>query len=531
MKNRLPVSHGLHRFNGGIRFTDLHNEFTQHAIVKMPLPQQLVLPLKQHIGDAAVAYVKAGNTVRKGQLLAEAKNYISAPVHAPTSGIITAIEEREIPHPSGLTAPCIVMDCDGEDRRFEGEAIPDYRDMDKSHLRNLIRDAGIVGLGGAAFPSAVKLNPGLRRKVHCLIVNAAECEPYINCDDLLIRERADEIVQGIEIARYCLGVKQCKIGIEDSMPEAYAALVEAIKTAATKDIEVVVVPTLYPTGGEKQLIKVLTGMEVPQDGLPADIGIVCHNVGTLYAIARAILHNEPLVSRIVTVTGQGVKRPNNVEALFGTQIADIIEFCGGYNEDVSRLLMGGHMMGFALHSDQLPLVKAANCILAGTPDELPEPNPPRPCIRCGMCEQACPANLLPQQLYWYAKAKEFDKTHEYNLFDCIECGCCSYVCPSEIPLVQYYRYAKTEIWNAAREREKSDAARQRFEFRQQRLEREAQEKAEKARLRKEALRKKTQSSEAKQAAIQAALERVKKKKEEVQDKEKREKEKGEGETL
>lgn len=510
--NKLPVSPNLHRFNGGIRFSELHNEAAQGSIATLPLPEQLVLPLKQHIGEAAVPCVNIGDKVLKGQLLAEAKDYISAAIHAPTSGTITAIEEREIPHPSGLRAPCLILSCDGHDQCVERDPIENYYGMDKSHLRNLIREAGIVGLGGAAFPSAVKLNAGPSRKINTFLVNAAECEPYINCDDVLIRERADDIIQGIDIARYCLDVSQCIIGIEDSMPEAYAALNDAIAKADAKDIQVVVVPTLYPTGGEKQLIKVITGLEVPKDGLPADIGIVSHNVGTLYAIARAILHNEPLVSRVVTVTGQGVHKPQNVEALFGTPLSHLVEHCGGYTDDVSRLLMGGHMMGFALHSDELPLVKAANCILAGTPDELPEPQSAQPCIRCGMCEQACPANLLPQQLYWYSKAKEFDKTREYGLFDCIECGCCSYVCPSKIPLVQYYRFAKTEIGNAEREREKSDIARQRFEFRQERLEREAAEKAEKARLRKEALKKKTSDSPDKQAAIQAALERAQAKK-------------------
>ena len=389
MNKRLPISPNLHRFNGGIHFADLHNESTQQGIAVLPTPKQLVLPLKQHIGDASIPCVNVGDTVLKGQLLAEAKNYISAPLHAPTSGIIAALKDREIPHPSGLTAPCIILNSDGEDCWVERNKIENYRDMDKSHLRNLIREAGIVGLGGAAFPSAVKLNPGPSHKINTFIVNAAECEPYINCDDMLIRIRADEIIQGIEIARYCLDVQTCKIGIEDSMPEAHAALTAAIVKADAKNIEIIVVPTLYPTGGEKQLIKIISGLEVPKDGLPANIGIVSHNVGTLYAIARAILHNEPLISRVVTITGKGVKQSQNVEALFGSLLSDLIAFCGGYTDDVSRLLLGGHMMGFALHSDNLPLVKAANCILAGTPGELPEPETAQSCIRCGMCEQAC----------------------------------------------------------------------------------------------------------------------------------------------
>lgn len=511
MSKQIRISAGLHRFNGGISFPDIHAESMQHPIATLPLPPKLVLPLKQHIGDACKAVVNTGDKVLKGQLIAEAGSYISAPIHAPTSGTITAIRDYEVPHPSGLRSPCIVIEPDGEEQWGEREALTEYYREDRSHLRNLIRRAGIVGLGGAAFPSSVKLNPGPGRKIDTFIVNAAECEPYINCDEILIQERAIEILQGIEIARYCLDAGHCKIGIEDNMPGAYAALEQAIQETGIRNVELVVVPTRYPTGGEKQLIKVITGLEVPKDGLPADIGIVCHNVGTLYAIARAILHGEPLISRVVTVTGKGIRQPRNIEALFGTPLNELVKYCGGYTDDVSRLLMGGHMMGFALHSDELPLVKAANCLLAGTPDELPEPGKARPCIRCGMCEQACPANLLPQQLYWYAKAKEFEKTEEYNLFDCIECGCCAYVCPSEIPLVQYYRYAKSEIANQVREREKSDIARQRFEFRKARLEREQAEKAEQMRKRKEALSKKGGADA--QAAIQAALERVKAKKE------------------
>ena len=507
MSKRLTVNHGLHRFNGGIYFPDAHAESTQHSIAKLPIPKELVLPLKQHIGEGCEALVTVGDKVLKGQLLAEGNSYISAPIHAPTSGTVVAIENREIPHPSGMSAPCIVIKTDGADRWCEREPTSDYRQMDRSHLRNLIRDAGIVGMGGAAFPSSVKLNPGPGSNIHTFIVNAAECEPYINCDEMLIRERATEILQGIDIARYCLNVRQCKIGIEDNMPEAYYALQKAISETGIEDIEVIVVPTRYPTGGEKQLIKVITGVEVPKDGLPSDIGIVCHNVGTLFAICRAILHAEPLLSRIITVTGKGIKQPRNVEALFGTSLSELAAFCGGYTDDVSRLLMGGHMMGFALHNDRLPLVKAANCLLAGTPVDLPEPAQPKPCIRCGMCEQVCPANLLPQQLYWYAKAKDFTKTEEYGLFDCIECGCCAYVCPSEIPLVQYYRFAKAEIANHVREQEKSDLARQRFEFRKTRLDRDQKEKAEQMRIRKEALKTKNKSN--KQAAIQAAVERVK----------------------
>lgn len=527
MKTLTP-SAGLFTFNGGIPF-DVHgSDALSQPLATMPVPKRLVLPIQQHIGQAAEPNVKAGDKVLKGDVIANAQSYVSAPIHAPTSGTIVSIDEQNIAHPSGLQALCITLESDGNDtwgKRDTSHA--DYTKFDGITLRNLVRDAGIVGLGGAAFPSAVKLNPGIDRPIHTLLINGAECEPYICCDEMLMTERADEVIKGIQIVRHIINADKVIIGIEDSMPTAFEGLSKAIEKA-NEDFEIKIVPTVYPTGGEKQLIKVITGLEVPSNGLPSELGIVCHNPGTIAAVYRAIVHGEPLLSRILTITGEGITKPQNVEALFGTSVKDLVEFSGGYKEDVERLIMGGPMMGFALHSDNLPIVKATNCILVGETSEIHQPKNPSPCIRCGMCEQACPANLLPQQLYWFAKNKEFDKAQDHNLFDCIECGVCSYVCPSEIPLVQYYRFAKTEISKESRERKKSDIARDRHDFRQERIEREKREKEEKLRKKKEALAAKKAAAEKAAAAsgattdkpvkqtnpeIAAALERVKAKKE------------------
>jgi len=463
----------LWKFHGGVHPPQHKRESSILPIRKAPLPRRLFLPLHQHIGEPAEPVVSVGARVAKGQVVANATGYVSAPVHAPSSGSVTAIGEFPVPHPSGLSAPCIVIDTDGEDRWQELTPVPDYRELPSSALRNVIREAGIVGLGGAGFPSYIKMNPGPRKAIETLILNGCECEPYITCDDMLMRERAAEIVAGLEIIRHALQAERCLIGIEDNKGQA----IKSMRAATGKHdwIEVVPVPTLYPAGSEKQLIRVLTGKEVPSNGLAINIGVVCTNVGTAAAVHRAIHYGEPLISRIVTVTGGAVHAPCNLEVLIGTPMDELINECAGDMDAIQELLMGGPMMGFALHRTDLPVIKTTNCVLAATAANLPAPQPVMPCIRCGACADACPVNLLPQQLYWHAKNKDLDKVQEYNLFDCIECGCCSYVCPSNIPLVQYYRYAKGDIWIREREREKADVARRRHEFRQQRL---AQEKAE-----------------------------------------------------
>ncbi|WJW76053.1 electron transport complex subunit RsxC [Thiohalobacter sp. IOR34] len=499
------MNHVLHRIHGGLHLEAHKAISTRHPVVELPPPQRLLFPLQQHIGEPAEPLVQPGERVLAGQMIARAHGYVSVPVHASSSGTVVEIADYPVPHPSGLSAPCIVIDTDGRDQWVDPQPIPDYRSLDPSELRNRIRDAGIVGLGGAGFPSFIKMNPGPDRRIELLVINGAECEPYITCDDMLMREQPQEIVAGIEILLHALQAPRCLIGIEDNKPQAIAALREA--SAGSERIEVVEVPTLYPTGGERQLIKILTGLEVPSQGLPADIGVVCHNPGTVTAIHDAVHRGRPLVSRIVTVTGQGIRQPQNLRVRIGTPMHALVEHCGGYAEEVHRLLMGGPMMGFALPHDDLPVIKTCNCLLAATREEMPPPPEPQPCIRCAECASVCPAQLLPQQLYWYSHTRDFERVQDYNLFDCIECGCCAYVCPSHLPLVQYYRFAKTEIWNQERERRKADLARQRHEFRQARLEREKRERAERLRKKKKAVQAKAGEAD-KKAAIQAALERA-----------------------
>lgn len=470
----------LFPFHGGLKTVRHKTESNTLPIEAGPLPRRLVVPLRQHMGNAAKPIVRPDDRVLKGQMIGRPDGYISAAVHAPTSGMVTAVDWQPVPHPSGLPDLCVTIETDGEDRWIEHEPV-DYRRLHPSELRNVLRNAGVVGLGGAAFPSAVKLNPaGHCERVDTLILNGAECEPWITCDDRLMRERAADIVAGLHVMVHLLEPREVLIGIEEDKPEAIAAMTAA---CAGTGYAVRVVPTRYPSGGAKQLILLLTGRETPDQGLPLDIGVQCFNVATAYTVQRAIAFGEPVLSRIVTVTGH-VQRPCNIEALLGTHFADLIARCGGYRDGIERLIMGGPMMGFALHGDEVPVTKATNCILAASAEQLTPEQPVMPCIRCGACADVCPANLLPQQLYWFARAKEFDKARAHHLFGCIECGCCSYVCPSHIPLVQYYRYAKNEIRARDQEKEKAELARQRHQARQERLEREKQERE--ARLRQKA---------------------------------------------
>ncbi|WP_404325065.1 electron transport complex subunit RsxC [Cobetia sp. UIB-001] len=485
-------------FHGGIHPPE-HKALSNRApLVAAPLPREVVLPLSQHIGAPAQPLVEIGQRVKTGELIARAQGMISAPVHASITGVVTAIEPRQIPHVSGLEDLCIVIERDGEiDEWARLEAWRDWRQQEAQDLIQRLQDAGVVGQGGAGFPSAVKARVRERHAIDTLILNAAECEPYITADDLTMRTHPEALIEGLEILASLIGPECILIGIEDNKPEAVIALEQAIRARRADKrlppldsrLEVVVVPTKYPSGGEKQLIKLLTDREVPSRGLPADVGVVVHNPGTVRAVQRAVCFGEPMISRVVTLTGEALQHPHNVEARLGTSIADLLRLAAPAPTGIARLVMGGPMMGFTLESDALPIIKTTNCLLASSPESLPTPAVEQPCIRCGMCEQACPAELLPQQLYWFSKAREFDKAELYNLADCIECGACSYVCPSQIPLVQYYRFAKGEIRSAQHEARKSERARHRFEFKQARMAREEAEKEAKRQQRAQAAQK------------------------------------------
>jgi electron transport complex protein RnfC len=506
----------LFKFKGGVHPPEHKHESTTQPIAVLPVSGKLVLPLRQHVGNIPKLRVEIGEHVLKGQLLAEAEGNISAAVHAPTSGTIVDISEQLIPHPSGLPDMCITLEPDGQDQWCELQP-KSWRTADKAALVGSLRQSGIVGLGGATFPSHIKLRADGTTGIDTLIINGAECEPYITCDDMLMRERAEEIVRGIEIAHYLLGARQCLIGIEDNKPEAIAAM-QAACEGHDAGFRVVVVPTIYPSGDARRLIHVLTGREIPSHKRSTDMGIQVFNVATVLALYRYFEFGEPIVSRIVTVTGN-VSRPGNYEAPLGVPVTDLLEAAGGALPGTNDYIMGGPMMGFSLPSATVPVTKATNCIIAGAPQLFPEPPPALPCIRCARCADACPVNLQPQELYWFSKAKNIEKAREYKLFDCIECGCCTYVCPSHIPLVQYYRFAKSEAIALDRAKEAANVARERNEFRLMRIEREKQERALKHAQKTAGAATTAEPSAdqaAKQAAIAAAIERAKAQKAAVQ---------------
>lgn len=471
----------LWQFHGGIKPPGHKTPASNVPIQPARIPNRLILPLLQHAGIPAIPQVRVGDSVLKGQVIAHCRDPInpkpgSVRLHAPTSGTIAAIENRPVAHASGLSSLCVVLESDHRDTWGERYPINDCTTLSPDELRLRIAQAGIVGLGGAGFPSHIKL---LTQEIDTLILNGAECEPYISCDDRLMRERPQQILIGAKILSHLLGgVQRCIVALEDNTPQAFATLRDSLDNPQIKqalqnfDIQVQQVPALYPMGGERQLIYTLTGKEVPRGKVPSQAGIVVHNVETAAAIHQAVRYGEPLISRIVTVTGNAVEKPQNLEVLLGTPIKDLLAQCGLRTEP-AQLLMGGPMMGMPLASAEVPVIKTMNCIIASTSP--PSKQAEMPCIRCGACEEVCPAQLLPQQLYWYARAKDIDKLEQQHLFDCIECGCCAYVCPSNLPLVHYYRYAKGEIRQQRQEREKAETAKKRYEFREFRL---AREKAE-----------------------------------------------------
>lgn len=520
----------IFKFNGGVHPPENKSQSTQLPIGQLTLPSTLVLPLRQHVGNIPKVKVNVGDKVLKGQLLAEAEGTVSAAIHAPTSGFVTAIEDAIIPHPSGLPDRCITITPDGQDEWIE-RTPQDWRNVERKGLVTSLRLSGIVGLGGATFPTHIKLRADGKSGIHTLIINAAECEPYITCDDMLMRERADEIVKGIAIVQYLLGAEKVMIGIEDNKPEAAKAMQAAIKD----HMQVVVVPTLYPSGDARRLVRLVLGTEIPHDKRSTEVGLQVFNVATVLALYRYYELGEPAISRIVSMTGN-VQSPQNFEVLFGTPLMHLVAAAGGAKQGTTHFIMGGPMMGFDLPDQYVPITKASNCIIAASPQLFAPPPPAMPCIRCARCADACPVNLQPQELYWFAKSDNFEKAADYKLFDCIECGACSYVCPSNIPLVQYYRYAKSEIIATDKAKEAANLARERNDFRLARLEREklerAQKHAERAQGAKqesskelprekidalEAIQDKSSSdasmkidtSDAKKAAIAAAIERAK----------------------
>ncbi|WP_429207995.1 electron transport complex subunit RsxC [Aeromonas veronii] len=455
-------------FHGGIHPADNKLQSSQSPVVDAGLPPRLIIPLRQHAGPAGDLLVQVGDKVKKGQPLTRYAKGRVVPVHASTSGTITEIGNHTVAHPSGLGDLCVILTPDGEDEWGERNGKADYWNLERGELLERIQKAGVAGLGGAVFPTHSKLD-GRGQLTEILIVNGLECEPYITTDDRLMQQYSGEIMDGIRVLKHLLKPKLTLIGVEDNKPEAIEQLT---RYATDEDVLVKTVPTKYPSGGAKQTIELLTGRQVPKGGRAVDIGIMVLNVATVFAIKRAIIDGEPLIERIVTLTGDSFKKPGNAWVRLGTPVRWLLQRFELQPEAEQRVIMGGPMMGFTLPHAMVPVVKATNCLLAPTQAELPAPGPEQPCIRCSACADACPATLLPQELYWYSRAKEYDKAEKLNLMDCIECGACAWVCPSEIPLVQYYKIAKDDIREARAEAEKAERAKQRFEAKQARFERE-----------------------------------------------------------
>jgi electron transport complex protein RnfC len=456
---------------GGLRL-DAHKERSTAEALRSASPvEKLILPLDQHAGAPAAPLVKPGDRVLRGQPIAEPGGTISAWLHSPASGTVAAIEPRPAPHRLGAPSLSIVVANDGRDEQHAESATKPFDQLSPEQLREIIARGGIVGLGGAVFPTAPKLSSALRGSDLRLLLNGAECEPYISCDDMLMRERARDVVFGARVILHALTAQTCVIAIEDDTPQAAAALEAAIADAHDQRIQLRRVASIYPAGGERQLVTTIFDIEVPADGLPADVNTVCLNVGTAAAVAYWVRDARPLTSRIVTVTGDGVLEQRNLDVPLGTPLAALIYDCGGYTSRMSRLIMGGTMMGHPLPHDGMPVIKATNCVIAASALDLQLRGVEMPCIRCGNCSEVCPAILLPQQLHWYALGRDLDALETYGLMDCIECGCCDYVCPSQIPLAERFRDMKPALTERLVARGSADAARTRFEARTARLER------------------------------------------------------------
>ena len=426
-------------FAGGVHPPDNKLTTASKAIEDCPLPDEFVVPMAQHIGAPATPCVAVGDRVLKGQVIGEARGFVSVPLHAPTSGEVTAVEPR--PHPAGSKLPAVVIRADGDDRWQDPPEMADLASLEPEDITDLIRRAGVVGLGGATFPAHVKLSPPPEKPIDTVILNGVECEPYLTADHRLMLEQTDRLLEGVGVLRKVLPDCRIVIGIEDNKPDAIELL---RKRCAGGDLEIAALPVKYPQGAEKQLIKAITGREVPSGGLPMDIGVVVQNVGTAAAIADAVLRGTPLIERICTVTGPAVKEPKNLRIRIGMPIAHLVEACGGLGEDPGKIILGGPMMGLAQVDLNIPATRGTSGVLLLREQDLPL-RQEGPCIRCARCVEGCPAYLLPTTIAAYGRLDRMEDAEEYRALDCIECGCCSFSCPAAIPLVQTIRYAKAAI--------------------------------------------------------------------------------------
>ncbi len=433
-------------FSGGVH--PPQSKLTAHIPIEpVAPPPVVVIPLQQHLGAPAEPTCQVGDVVKIGDKIGEAKGFVSVPCHASVSGTVKAVEPRL--HPLGGKVLSVVLENDGTGE-LSSAVVPDEEYLERSpeELRARIREAGLAGMGGAAFPTHVKLSPPANKPIDTLIINGAECEPFLTSDHRLMLEHAPEILAGVRVIEKILGCKRCFIAIEDNKPDAIATMRKAVAEGGY-GYQVVPFRTKYPQGAEKQLIKAAMGREVPRGGLPMDVGCLVHNVGTAKAIYEAVALRKPLVERVVTVAGAGVHTPKNLLVPLGTQFSHLFAHCGGLTEEAGKVIMGGPMMGIAQFSDEVPVIKGTSgvVVLSRAESRVPAPHP---CIRCARCVDACPMKLVPTQIQTLVRHERFAAAKSYGLLDCIECGCCAFVCPAGIPFVHLMKYGKMKVYQLER---------------------------------------------------------------------------------